>query len=75
MTLVRVPGFVATRAFADEEVQRLPEFPEISREELFRYFTLNPADLTFVAPHGRGASVRLGLAVILCSLPWLGFVG
>jgi hypothetical protein len=67
-------GFVATRVFADEELQRLREFPEISREELFRYFTLSPADLAFVAPQGRGASVRLGLAVILCSLPWLGFV-
>jgi tRNA(Met) C34 N-acetyltransferase TmcA len=65
---------VATRVFADEELQRLREFPEISREELFRYFTLSPADLAFVAPQGRGASVRLGLAVILCSLPWLGFV-
>nr|WP_245718550.1 DUF4158 domain-containing protein [Nocardia miyunensis] len=45
-----------------------------AREELFRYFTLTPADLAFVAPQGRGASVRLGLSVILCSLPWLGFV-
>ncbi|WP_045440431.1 DUF4158 domain-containing protein, partial [Nocardia seriolae] len=65
---------MATRVFADEELQRLREFPEISREELFRYFTLSPADLAFVAPQGRGANVRLGLAVILCSLPWLGFV-
>ncbi|MGW3542650.1 Tn3 family transposase [Nocardia niigatensis] len=65
---------MATRVFADEELQRLREFPEISREELFRYFTLSPSDLAFVAPQGRGASVRLGLAVILCSLPWLGFV-
>lgn len=65
---------MATRVFADEELARLREFPEIGREELFRYFTLGPADLAFVAPQGRGASVRLGLAVILCSLPWLGFV-
>lgn len=35
---------MATRVFADEELQRLREFPEISREELFRYFTLTPAD-------------------------------
>jgi hypothetical protein len=49
--------------FADEELQRLREFPEISREELFRYFTLTPADMAFVAPQGRGPVVRLGLAV------------
>lgn len=65
---------MATRVFADEELQRLREFPEISREELFRYFTLTPADLAFVAPQGRGPAVRLGLAVALCTLPWLGFV-
>ena len=51
---------MATRVFADEELQRLREFPEISREELFRYFTLTPADLAFVAPQGRGPAVRLG---------------
>nr|WP_245718399.1 DUF4158 domain-containing protein [Nocardia miyunensis] len=65
---------MATRVFADEELQRLREFPEISRDELFRYFTLSPTDLAIVAPQGRRAGVRLGLAVILCSLPWLGFV-
>ncbi|AWZ23033.1 hypothetical protein CEJ39_01545 [Rhodococcus pyridinivorans] len=46
-------GFAATRAFGSEELQRLREFPEISREELFRHFTLTPADPTFVAPQGR----------------------
>jgi hypothetical protein len=40
-------------------------FREISREELFRYFTLTPADLVFIAPRGRGPVVRLGLAVTL----------
>jgi len=30
-------GVVATRVFADKELARLREFPEISREELFRY--------------------------------------
>lgn len=65
---------MATRVFADEELQRLREFPEISREELFRFFTLTPADIAFVAPRGRGPAVRLGLAVALCTLPWLGFV-
>ncbi|MGO4612678.1 hypothetical protein AB4305_11645 [Nocardia sp. 2YAB30] len=38
---------MARGVFADEELQRLREFPEISREELFRCFTLSPADLAF----------------------------
>jgi hypothetical protein len=68
-------GFVATRVFADEELERLRGFPEISREELFRYFTLTPADLAFVDPgRGRGPADRLGLSIALCTLPWLGFV-
>jgi len=29
--------FVATRVFADKELERLREFPEIGREELFRF--------------------------------------
>lgn len=50
-------------------------FPEISREELIRYFTLTPADVAFVDPgRGRGPADRLGLALQLCTLPWLGFV-
>jgi hypothetical protein len=48
-------------------------FPELSRAELFRYFTLTQADLAFVDP-GRGPADRLGLAIALCTLPWLGFV-
>ncbi len=68
-------GFVATRVFADEELARLREFPEIGREELFRFFTLSPADLAFVDPgRGRGPADRLGIAIALCTLPWLGFV-
>lgn len=66
---------MATRMFADEELERLRGFPEISREELFRYFTLTPAELAFVDPgRGRGPAERLGLAITLCTLPWLGFV-
>ncbi len=50
-------------------------FPEISRDELFRYFTLTPADAAFVDPGaGRGPGDRLGMAVQLATLPWLGFV-
>ncbi|MEU4376994.1 Tn3 family transposase [Pseudonocardia alni] len=66
---------MATRVFADEELERLRGFPEIGREELFRFFTLAPADVAFVDPgRGRGPADRLGLSVALCTLPWLGFV-
>ncbi|MBX4171477.1 Tn3 family transposase [Rhodococcus pyridinivorans] len=66
---------MATRVFAEEELKALRRFPEISREELFRFFTLTPADVAFVDPgRGRGRADRLGLAVAMCSLPWLGFV-
>ncbi|MEV6228044.1 Tn3 family transposase [Saccharopolyspora shandongensis] len=60
--------------FTDEELEGLRRFPEIGREELFRFFTLAPADVAFIDPgRGRGPADRLGLAVALCSLPWLGF--
>jgi len=58
---------------SDAELDKLQAFPEISREELVRYFTLTPADEGFLAAHRRPAN-RLGLAVQLCTLPWLGFV-
>ncbi|MDE1675591.1 DUF4158 domain-containing protein, partial [Nocardia gipuzkoensis] len=64
---------MATRVFADEELARLREFPEISREELYRFFKLTQSDLAFIAPgRGRGPADRLGIAVTLCTLPWLG---
>ncbi|RAS69719.1 uncharacterized protein DUF4158 [Lentzea atacamensis] len=66
---------MATQVFADEELERLRGFPEIGRDELFRFFTLAPADVAFVDPcRGRGPADRLGLSVALCTLPWLGFV-
>lgn len=61
--------------FTDAELEALRRFPEIGREELFRFFTLTPVDIAFVDPgRGRGPADRLGFAVALCSLPWLGFV-
>ena len=43
----------------------LRRFPEIGREELFRFFTLAPADVAFIDPgRGRGPADRLGLAMI-----------
>ncbi len=66
---------MATRVFSGEELARLRGFPEISREDLIRFFTLTEKDRAFVDPgRGRSARDRLGLAVQLCSLPWLGFV-
>lgn len=58
----------------DQELEALRRFPEIGREELFRFFTLTPADAAVIDPgRGRGPADRLGLAVAVCSLPWLGF--
>lgn len=64
-----------TRFFSDAQVEQLRGFPGISDDELLRYFTLTVDDVVFIAPgRGRDASQRLGLAVQLCTLPWLGFV-
>ncbi|MEU5031836.1 DUF4158 domain-containing protein [Streptomyces milbemycinicus] len=66
---------MATQVFSDKELERLRRFPEIGRDELFRFFTLTPADVAFVDPgRGCGPADRLGLSVALCTLPWLGFV-
>jgi hypothetical protein len=55
--------------FTDEELESLRRFPEIGREELFRFFTLTPADSAFIDPGlGRGPADRLGLAVAVCTL-------
>ena len=63
---------MAPRVFADQELEALRRFPEIGREELFRSFTLTPSDVAFVdSGRGRGPVDRLGLAVALCTLPWL----
>ncbi len=64
---------MATQVFSAVEFERLRGFPEIDREELVRFFTLTPADAAFVRSH-RGSGNRLGVAVQLCVLPWLGFV-
>jgi len=69
---------LATQFFSDEQMERLRSYPDIGREELIRFFTLTRKDLGFVdnleRGGGRGSAARLGLAVQLCTLPWLGFV-
>jgi hypothetical protein len=65
---------VATRdVFSDEELQQLRRFPEASRAELIRYFTLAAPDEMFVRKFRDKPNV-LGAAVQLCTLLWLGFV-
>jgi hypothetical protein len=64
---------VATQVFSEAELERLRGFPEVDREQLVRFFTLTPTDEAFVRSH-RGPANRLGVAVQLCTLPWLGFV-
>ena len=66
---------MSEKMFSREQYEQLRSFPEISRDELFRYFTLTSADMAFVDPGaGRGPADRLGIAVQLSTLPWLGFV-
>ena len=59
-------------------MERLRSYPDIGREELIRFFALTPKILGFVDNLERGGghrqAARLGLAVQLCTLPWLGFV-
>src|SRR6266704_6346754 len=66
---------MAARMFSEDQLEQLRSFPDIGKDDLIRYFTLTPADIAFVDPgHGRGPADRLGLAVQLSTLPWLGFV-
>jgi hypothetical protein len=66
---------VVAPVFTDEELESLRRFPEIGWEELFRFFTQTPADSAFIdAGRDRGPADRLGLAVVVRTLPWLGFV-
>ena len=63
---------MATRLFSEDQMERLQSFPDIGRDELIRFFTLTLADVAFVDPgRGRGPVDRLGLAVQLCTLPWV----
>ncbi|MEV6866778.1 DUF4158 domain-containing protein [Streptosporangium subroseum] len=50
--------------FSEEQLEQLRSFPEITGDELIKFFTLTSADLAFVDPgRGRGPADRLGLAV------------
>ncbi|MFQ6328303.1 DUF4158 domain-containing protein [Nocardia sp. CWNU-33] len=64
---------MATRVFADEELERL-RGPGDQPRRADPVFTLAPADLAVVDP-GRvqGPADRSGSAIALCTLPRLGF--
>jgi TnpA family transposase len=56
------------------ERARLVQFPEnISETDLIRFFTLTKQDLRFIRKY-YGATGRLGVAMQLCSLRFLGFI-
>jgi TnpA family transposase len=58
----------------DAERERLARFPtEVPPEDVIAYFTLSAADLRRVRQQ-RGAQNRLGFAVQLCALRYLGFI-
>ena len=60
--------------FSETEWARLASFPEeIPGDDLIRAFTLTGADRDLAAIR-RGAANRLGLALQLCALRYLGFV-
>ncbi|MGH3718586.1 MAG: DUF4158 domain-containing protein [Pseudonocardiaceae bacterium] len=66
---------MSTWMFSGEQLQPLRSFLDIGRDDLIRFFTLTAADVAFVDPgRGRGPADRLGLAVALATLSWLGFV-
>jgi hypothetical protein len=59
---------------SDAELARLSGWPdEIADDDLVTYFTLTSDDLGWLASTVR-AENRLGAAVQLCTLPWLGWI-
>lgn len=62
------------RSLSDAEIERLTTWPaEVARSDVAAFFTLRVDDLRWARSH-RGAANRLGLAVQLCALAFLGFV-
>lgn len=68
---------MATRVLSDAELAQLSTWPaEVARSDLAAYFALTVDDLRWVRSFRspRAAADRLGLAVQLCALRFLGFV-
>jgi TnpA family transposase len=65
-----VPG----RFLSQDERERLSHFPpDIAGDDLIVYFTLTPADVDEIGKQ-RGSHSRLGFALLLCALRYLGFL-
>jgi hypothetical protein len=63
------------RFLSDAELARLSSWPdEIADDDLVTYFTLTSDDLDWLGANVRVEN-RLGAAVQLCALPWLGWTG
>ena len=62
------------RYLSDPELARLSGWPdEIAVEDAVTYFTLSADDLSWLAGFNRQHN-RLGVAVQLSTLPWLGWI-
>ncbi len=62
------------RFLSDAELARLSSWPyEIADDDLVTYFTLTSHDLGWLGANVRVEN-RLGAAVQLCALPWLGWI-
>ena len=65
---------MAGKVLSDEETEQLSAWPsEVARSDLVAHFTLSVEDRRWIGAH-RGAAERIGLAVQLCGLGYLGFV-
>lgn len=65
---------MAGKVLSDEEAEQLSNWPpEVARSDLVAHFTLSIQDRRWVRSH-RGAAERIGMAVQLCGLGYLGFV-
>jgi len=65
---------MAPRVLSDAEFEALTTWPSaVAHSDLVEYFSLDVEDLRWARSH-RGSATRLGLAVQLCALRFLGFV-
>ncbi|MEA2587414.1 MAG: hypothetical protein QOH66_341 [Actinomycetota bacterium] len=63
-----------TRLLSDPELDQLTSWPpEVAHSDLVEFFTLDLGDLRWLRTHA-GAMNRLGLAIQLCALRYLGFI-
>jgi len=64
-----------TRLLTDAELAQLTGYPSsVAAEDLTTFFRLEGRDRHWLLEEHRGAGNQLGLALQLCTLPWLGFV-